>query len=111
MTSIGENEKSLRKHFAAIIRHGEHDDGSNQSYEYLEAPNKSDPPLTPLGMNQASKTGKYLNTFFKNNYNFDKVIIECSPSLRCMITASQIASQLDYLYVGSGRITINYRAY
>ncbi len=43
--------------------------------------------------------------FDKNHYKFDKVIVECSPFLRCIMTAGQIAKGL-----GVEEVTINYRA-
>ena len=54
--------------------------------------NKEDPPLTPQGVKEAIVTGNFLKEHFSDNsYHFDKVIIECSPFLRCMMTAAQIA--------------------
>ena len=38
-------------------------------------------------------------------YNFDKVIIECSPFLRCMMTAGHVAEAL-----GVKEVMINHRA-
>lgn len=68
--------------------------------------NKFDMPLTRLGMMQSMATGEYLRQYFEHNdYKFSKVIIECSPFLRCMMTAGQIAQRLKVK-----DITINYRA-
>ena len=90
-----------KKHFAAVIRHGERGD----RVENFPCPNPCDPPLTPHGLKQAKATGDFLKEFFASkNYQFDKVIIECSPFLRCMMTAGQVASAL-----GIKEIIINYR--
>ena len=40
-----------------------------------------------------------------NEYKFDKIIIESSPFLACIMTAAHIAKVL-----GSSSVTINYRA-
>ena len=63
-------------------------------------------------MKQAKATGEFLNEYFlENGYAFDKLIIECSPFLRCMMTAGQIAQGLIALeIVGETDITINYLA-
>jgi broad specificity phosphatase PhoE len=59
--------------------------------EYL-IKNKVDPPLTPNGIRQAEQTGRYLKEYFEEEgLAFDKIIIESSPFLRTMMTASQIA--------------------
>lgn len=57
---------------------------------------KGDPPLTPLGLRQAEETGKFLALYFeKHRYKFDKIIIETSPYLSCIMTAARIAHALD----------------
>ena len=56
--------------------------------------------------NQSRATGKFLKKWFsENGYKFDKVIIESSPFLRCMISAAEIGKAFD-----CKDITINYRA-
>ena len=67
--------------------------------------NKIDPPLTPLGIEQAKATGRYLKQYFRdNNYQFKRIVIECSPFLRAMMTAAWIAKELG----GCAEIHINY---
>ena len=57
---------------------------------------KDDPPLSKNGLQQASFAGKQFAKYFKNNdLNFDEIIIESSPFLRCVQTASRIAEQLN----------------
>ena len=68
-------------------------------------PNKSDPPLTERGIQQARATGDFLKKYLEDGHHFDKVIIECSPFLRCMMTAGHIAEKLD-----AREVIINYRA-
>ena len=96
------------KHFAAVIRHAERGDMVS-NYKFVD--NEHDPPITPRGILQAKATGNFLNQYFKNNgYKFDKMIIECSPFLRCLMTAGQIAPILDTGYTAGKKIIINYRA-
>ena len=93
---------SAQKHFAAIIRHGER----SKHIRKFDYSNKVDPPLTGLGIRQSQATAEFLKWYFKeNNYIFDKVIVECSPALTCMMTAGEIASAL-----GCKEVIINYRA-
>ena len=81
--------------FAAVIRHGERVDHI-PNYNPADIPNEHDPSLTDFGFEQAKLTGKYLKEYFDTNgMNFDKVIIECSPFIRTMQTASQIARELN----------------
>ena len=51
--------------------------------------------------------GEVLKDFFEqNNMKFDKVVLECSPFLRCIQTANEIANiignvaqvEINYLY-------------
>ena len=57
-------------------------------------------------MEQARLTGQLLKQHFeKSGLKFDKVVIECSPFIRTMMTASQIAKVLDIK-----DITINWQA-
>lgn len=50
--------------------------------------------------------GEFLNKYFiENGYKFDKVIIETSPFVSCIMTASHLAKIL-----GCGEVNINYRA-
>jgi broad specificity phosphatase PhoE len=67
--------------------------------------NKYDCPITELGLKQAKRTGQYLKELFtKDNLKFDKIIIECSPFLRCQMTAAQIATEL-----GIHNFKVNYQ--
>ena len=87
--------------FAAILRHGERADWAGVPY-----PNDVDPPLTDEGMVQAAKAGENLKACFeKYKLKFDKIVIETSPFIRTMMTASQIAREL-----GVSTITINFQA-
>ena len=54
--------------------------------------NTIDVPLTKEGVAQATRTGQFLNNYFKNkNMHFDKMIIKTSPFIRTIMTASCIA--------------------
>lgn len=69
--------------YCALIRHAERADRSEIPTPTFRV--KHDPPLTALGMEQATEAGRYLKDFFeKNNMSFDKVIIEVSPFMRCL---------------------------
>ena len=88
--------------FGAIIRHGE---CANEHMD-IKYPNPLDPPLTENGMDQAEDTGYCLNKYFKENkWQFDEIIIECSPFLKCMMTASHIAARLSVK-----EVKINFKA-
>ena len=55
----------------------------------------ADPPLSDRGFAQASFSGQYFKDLFdKNGMEFDEIIMECSPFMRCIQTASEIAVQL-----------------
>ena len=57
-------------------------------------------------MEQSAVTGEFLiDAFDHRKLKFDKIIIECSPYLRCMMTAGQIAEKLEV-----SEIHINYKA-
>ena len=71
-------------HFVAVIRHGERMD----MVENMPFKNKCDPPLSPLGVEQAAVTGRFLKKYFSDNgFHFDKIIVETSPFIRCMMTS------------------------
>ena len=81
--------------FGAVIRHGERVDHI-PNYNPKDIPNQDDPSLTDFGFEQAKLTGKYLREYFnEQGLKFDKVIIETSPFIRTMQTASQIAKELN----------------
>jgi broad specificity phosphatase PhoE len=74
----------VENHYAMMIRHGERRDYVGQEY----SSHKKDPPLSQRGIEMASETGKYIKRQFdEGDIKFEKVIIECSPFLRCMMTA------------------------
>ncbi|CDW83035.1 UNKNOWN [Stylonychia lemnae] len=80
-----------------LIRHGERADQVINPSRKIEFEN--DTHLTEEGMNQANQTGQYLRKTIEyerqENRPFDQVIIESSPFLRCLQTASCIAQQID----------------
>lgn len=65
-------------------------------------PVKYDPPLTPLGIEQARETGEYLREYLKV-HKFDEIKLEASPFLRTLMTAANIAKVL-----GIERIRVNH---
>ena len=84
------------------VRHGERAD----HVQDCPFDNKSDPQLTPTGIEQAKKTGLFLKEYFaSNNLSFSSITIECSPFVRCKMTAAQIA-----LHLGVQKVRINYLA-
>lgn len=75
------DNKSL--YLLLYVRHGQRED--ENLTEKLP-----DPKITDEGANQAKVTGTYLKFLFMQNF-IEQVIIECSPFLRCLQTASAIA--------------------
>ena len=61
-----------------------------------------DPPLTPRGIDQAICTGKFFKQYFEEN-GYTDIVIESSPFLRSLQTASEVAKIL-----GTKEIKINY---
>ena len=97
----GSFEVKTTPSFYAIVRHGER----GNAVPGFVFKNKFDPPLTPLGIEQATATGKYLKEFFEQKgWSFDNIIIESSPFLRSMQTAAWVAHELDIT-----DIVINYQ--
>lgn len=86
MKDVHELETRDKDNFGAIIRNAE----PRGPYELGDdAGNNADLPLSELGMKQAIETGEYLREYFEdNNFNFNKIIIDSSPFLRCMQTAA-----------------------
>jgi broad specificity phosphatase PhoE len=89
--------------FTLFIRHGERADRfhdlDSDSDDRVIVPksqmNDDDPPLCKTGISHAEKTGLYLKKYFEDeNMKFDKIIIKCSPFIRTIMTASQVAKQL-----------------
>ena len=71
----------------AVIRHGERADHVAPKYHPENYDNDHDPPLTAVGLQQAATTGDYLQSELSKK-GFDEIIIECSPFVRCIQTAS-----------------------
>jgi len=78
-------------HHILQIRHGERAD--HALHLKIEFPIKFDPPLTPLGLQQAKETGEYLLGYLKT-HKFDEVRLDASPFLRTLMTAAGIAKVL-----------------
>lgn len=56
---------------------------------------EDDAPLTRKGIEQAERTGEWLRGFFESNgIEFAQIIIKSSPYMRCIMTASYIATKL-----------------
>lgn len=91
--------KTKKNHFIAFVRHGERADDSKLCYEKNwnivkeSEVNFVDPPLTKIGCSQAIVTGRYLKDYFKK-LKPTKIIVKCSPYIGCIMTASNIASEL-----------------
>jgi len=50
-------------------------------------------------------TGRYLKQYFEENkLSFDEIVVECSPFIRTIQTASEVAREL-----GVKKLTVNYR--
>lgn len=62
-----------------------------------------DPPLTPLGVQQAIETAEFLQKHLEQN-GYTTVVIESSPYLRSMQTAAETAKVL-----GHKSMKINYK--
>ena len=89
--SVIAEEDYGKYHHLFFVRHGERAD--HAKHLKIEYPVKYDPPLTPLGVQQASETGKFFVEYLKT-HKFDQVVIESSPFIRTMMTASAIAREL-----------------
>lgn len=85
-----------------MIRHGERADNVRHEELDIEVENMLDPPLTPLGIKQAQDTGRFLKEYFEK-HDYTDIIIESSPFLRTLQTASTVAKTL-----GINNIKINY---
>ena len=84
-----QNEENLHLFY---IRHGERAD--HAKHLNIEYPVKTDPPLTPLGVQQATETGYFFKKYL-TTHKFDEVKIECSPYIRTMMTGAAIARVLE----------------
>lgn len=74
------------KSYYALVRHAERADkvpGAPKVDQW------ADPPLSERGFEQGAFAGQYFKDVFElNGMEFDEVIIECSPFMRCLQTAS-----------------------
>ncbi len=84
-----------------LVRHGERADLAPPHRQFDYEIN-SDPPLTSHGILQAQETGEFLKEYIDKN-EFDEIVVESSPFIRTMQTASQIAKA-----IGIPKIKINY---
>ncbi|KAJ9463897.1 Protein UBASH3A-like protein [Diplonema papillatum] len=79
-----------------LVRHGEREDHVNAGWK---GKNRDDPPLSQMGRSQAKLTAWYLcnaKTMSAERCNFAKATaVVCSPFLRTLQTADEIASKLD----------------
>ncbi|CDW74263.1 UNKNOWN [Stylonychia lemnae] len=75
-----------------FIRHGQRADLHPEKEVEYDIP--YDPPLTDTGFQQAKETGEHLKEYIRNN-KFDKIILEVSPFLRTIQTATEIAKALE----------------
>ena len=85
-----------------MIRHGERADNVPYEAMGIEMEEIQDPPLTPRGIDQAICTGKFFKQYFEEN-GYTDIVIESSPFLRSLQTASEVAKIL-----GTKEIKINY---
>ncbi|TNV76018.1 hypothetical protein FGO68_gene2757 [Halteria grandinella] len=76
-----------------FIRHGERADLAPEKGVAYDV--KNDPPLTDLGIKQAQHTGQWLRNYIMEQ-KFDEIVIECSPFIRTMQTASHIAQSIKH---------------
>ena len=101
---MSDDKKALNKldtwHHILFIRHGERAD--HAKHLNMEYPVRFDPPLTPLGVQQAKETGEFIREYAEK-HGFDEIKLDVSPFLRTMMTASQIAKAL-----GHSKIQINH---
>ena len=77
--------------YYVFVRHCERADYSNVP---MRIPNPSDPPLSPLGVEQAIATGTFLKSYL-SALGVQIVAIEASPMIRALMTASFIAFALS----------------
>ena len=97
---IAEETYDNDHHHLFYVRHGERVD--HAKHLKIEYPIKYDPPLTPLGVQQATETGRFFKEYLKT-HKFDDIVIECSPFIRTMMTGAAIAKE-----IGFSQITVNH---
>eukprot|EP01064_Diplonema_japonicum_P028960 TRINITY_DN4569_c1_g1_i2.p1 TRINITY_DN4569_c1_g1~~TRINITY_DN4569_c1_g1_i2.p1 ORF type:complete len:322 (+),score=65.30 TRINITY_DN4569_c1_g1_i2:51-1016(+) len=80
--------KKLKEHMGGVylVRHGEREDHTNQGWKGRY---KADPPLSKRGLRQAEDTGSFLTDSEPR-----PVVIFCSPFLRTLQTAGEIARSM-----------------
>ena len=78
-----------------MVRHGQRADFCAKQ----EFSNKQDPRLTPHGLEEAKLTGEFVRKYL-DDIKPDKVIIECSPFMRAMTTAAQLAKEIGIYNIG-----------
>ena len=64
-----------------VLRHGERADHVASRHHPKNFDNDADPPLTDVGLKQASATGEFL---CQNVKDYDEVVVESSPFVRCL---------------------------
>ena len=88
-------------HHLFFVRHGERADRAEEVK--MEYPESQDPPLTPLGVQQAEETGRFFKGYLERHPYLDRVVLETSPFMRTMQTAAGIGRVL-----GIPKMKINY---
>jgi len=93
LSFLKKNPPQKKMNDVFVVRHGERADFPTVSQQSVDYEYEYDPPLTPFGLTQATKTGEFIRDEYRHqNADF---IIYSSPFLRCLQTASNIAKQLD----------------
>lgn len=87
---IGGNDRENNKKEIYFIRHGE----TNWNLQGISQGKENDIPLNSNGINQAIKTGIYLETYRTADIQFDCIL--SSPLKRAKKTAKLIANELHY---------------
>ena len=85
-----------------MVRHGERADNVDNEKMGIYIEQMSDPPLTPLGINQAKECGAFFKKYLEDN-GYTKIIVQSSPYLRCLQTAAETCKIL-----GIEKIEVNY---
>ena len=101
--TASETKQEKQPCFVALIRHGERADAAPKQATSKKWEVYHDPPLTDKGIKQAYETGLALKKFLYEDQACSEVILECSPFLRTLMTAAQIAKG-----IGHAKIRINY---
>lgn len=102
-TRVVSKSKKPQICLAALIRHGERADCAPRHRTSKAYIIENDPPLTDKGIIQAFETGTSLKKFLTDD-GYTDIVLECSPFIRCMMTAAGIAKAL-----GIQKIKVNYQ--